>query len=179
MLLCVILCGCSQNQKKSDMSNNQEKESKTLVVYFSASGVTKGVAERIAAAAGADIAEIVPEQRYTDADLDWRNKQSRSSVEMQDKNSRPAIKKNISDISKYETIYIGFPIWWYTAPTIVNTFIESYDLTGKTIKLYATSGGSSIDKSASDLKASYPGLNFAAAKLLNSPSDDEINEFVK
>ncbi len=178
-LFCIVLCGCSQNKKQQTMTNDQKKETKVLVTYFSASGVTRGVAEKIAKAANADIAEIVPEKRYTDADLNWQDKNSRSSVEMKDKSSRPAIKKNISNIGDYETIYIGFPIWWYTAPTIINTFIESYDLSGKNIVLFATSGGSGIDRAARDLKASYPNLNFIKSALLNSPSDDEVKNFIK
>ncbi len=177
-LFCIVLCGCSQDKKQQTM-NNTDQKSKTLVVYFSASGVTKGVAEKIAKEANADLVEIVPQKRYTDADLDWRDKNSRSSVEMADKSSRPVIRQNIEDISVYETVYIGFPIWWYTAPTIVNSFIEMYDLTGKNIKLFATSGGSSIDKAAKDLQTTYPNLKFTKSALLNSPSDSDIKNFVK
>ncbi len=138
--------------------------SKTLVAYFSASGVTKKSAEKIAQAANADIFEIEPSVLYTDADLDWRNKNSRSSVEMSDLSSRPAILKKVENMSQYDTVIIGFPIWWYTAPTIINTFIESYDLSGKKIALFATSGGTGIEKSVSDLKAGYPELNIVGGK---------------
>ena len=132
---------------------------KTLVTYFSASGVTKGAAQELAGIIGADLFEIVPEQRYTDADLDWRDKKSRSTIEMNDKSSRPAIKDGGKvDLSKYDVVYVGFPIWWYTAPTIINTFIEANDFTGKTIVPFATSGGSSIKQACKDLAAAYPQL---------------------
>ncbi len=148
--------------------------SKTLVAYFSASGVTKKSAEKIAQAANADIFEIEPSVLYTDADLDWRNKNSRSSVEMSDLSSRPAILKKVENMSQYDTVIIGFPIWWYTAPTIINTFIESYDLSGKKIALFATSGGTGIEKSVSDLKAGYPELNIVGGKRFTFSSDSDI-----
>ncbi len=148
--------------------------SKTLVAYFSASGVTKKSAEKIAQAANADIFEIEPSVLYTDADLDWRNKNSRSSVEMSDLSLRPAILKKVENMSQYDTVIIGFPIWWYTAPTIINTFIESYDLSGKKIALFATSGGTGIEKSVSDLKAGYPELNIVGGKRFTFSSDSDI-----
>lgn len=148
--------------------------SKTLVAYFSASGVTKKSAEKIAQAANADIFEIEPSVLYTDADLDWRNKNSRSSVEMSDLSSRPAILKKVENMSQYDTVIIGFPIWWYTAPTIINTFIESYDLSGKKIALFATSGRTGIEKSVSDLKAGYPELNIVGGKRFTFSSDSDI-----
>jgi flavodoxin len=134
--------------------------SNVLVAYFSASGVTKNVAEKIANENNYDIFEIVPEEIYTTEDLDWTNKQSRSTIEMNDKSFRPPIAETC-DVGGYDTVVIGFPVWWYTAPTIINTFIESADLKGKTIKAFCTSGGSGIDKCVSDLKASYPELNFS------------------
>ena len=134
--------------------------SNVLVAYFSASGVTKGVAEKIADENGYDIFEIVPEEIYTPQDLDWTDKNSRSTIEMNDRQFRPPI-AGTCDVSGYDTVVIGFPVWWYTAPTIINTFIESVDLTGKTIKAFCTSGGSGIDKCVSDLQATYPELNFA------------------
>ena len=134
--------------------------SNVLVTYFSASGVTKGIAEKIASENDYDIFEIVPEEIYTPEDLDWTNKNSRSTIEMNDKSFRPPI-VDTTDVSGYDTVVIGFPIWWYTAPTIINTFIESVDLSGKTIKAFCTSGGSGIDKCVSDLQASYPELNFS------------------
>ncbi len=134
--------------------------SNVLVAYFSASGVTKNVAEKIANENGYDLFEIEPEEKYTAADLDYTNSDSRSTVEMNDKSFRPPIVETC-DVSGYDTVVIGFPVWWYTAPTIINTFIESVDLSGKTIKAFCTSGGSGIDKCVSDLQASYPDLNFS------------------
>ncbi len=128
--------------------------SKILVSYFSASGVTKSVSEKLAKAIGADIYEIKPEVPYTSADLDWTNKKSRSTVEMKDKKSRPAIEDNDAKIENYDTIFLGFPMWWYTAPTIINTFLESYDFSGKKIVLFATSGGSGLGNTKNDLKVS-------------------------
>ena len=133
--------------------------SNVLIAYFSASGVTKSVAEKIAAENGYDIFEIVPQEIYTAEDLDWTNKDSRSTIEMNDKAFRPPIVESC-DVSKYDIVVIGFPVWWYTAPTIINTFIESVDLTGKTIKVFCTSGGSGVDKCVSDLHKTYPELNF-------------------
>lgn len=128
--------------------------SKKLVAYFSASGVTADAARKIAEAAEADIYEICPEVLYTAADLDWQDKTSRSSVEMQDRSLRPAIADKNANIEEYDAILLGFPIWWYTAPTIINTFLESYDFSGKTIILFATSGSTDFDKSVADLKVS-------------------------
>ena len=133
--------------------------SNVLIAYFSASGVTKDIAEKIASQNDYDIFEIVPEEIYTPQDLDWTDKESRSTVEMNDKTFRPPISES-TDVSKYDTVVIGFPVWWYTAPSIINTFIESVDLSGKTIKAFCTSGGSGIDKCVSDLQAAYPELNF-------------------
>lgn len=128
--------------------------SKVLVAYFSASGVTAQAAKNLAEAAGADLYEIKPAVPYTSADLNWQNKQSRSSVEMSDKSSRPALDDTNANIADYDTIFVGFPVWWYTAPTIINTFLESYDFSGKTIVLFATSGGSGISGTANALKGS-------------------------
>ena len=134
--------------------------SNVLVAYFSASGVTKRVAEKIAGENRYDIFEIVPEEIYTPADLDYMDKNSRSTIEMNDKSFRPPIKQTC-DVSSYDTVAIGFPVWWYTAPTIINTFIESVDLVGKRIKVFCTSGGSGVDKCVSDLQNTYPELDFA------------------
>ena len=189
MLAFVVLVGSVSAQHccgaaKSDCGSmncphsKQDKTMKTLVTYFSASGVTKGAAQELAGIIGADLYEIVPEQRYTDADLDWRNKESRSSVEMADKSSRPAIKDGGKvDLSQYDVVYVGFPIWWYTAPTIVNTFLEANDCTGKTIVPFATSGGSTIDKACKDLKATYPQYKFGEGKLLNRIDKDAIEKW--
>ena len=161
----------------SAQTNMQMK--KVLVAYFSASGVTKGAAEQLAAVAGADLHEIKPAQPYTDADLDWRDKQSRSTVEMKDKNSRPAITDKLKNMQDYDVVYVGFPIWWYTAPTIINTFMEAYDFKGKTVIPFATSGGSSIKKACEDLKAAYPNVTWKEGKLLNRTSKKELETWVK
>ena len=135
---------------------------KKLVVYFSASGVTAKVAETLAEAIGADIFEIEPKVPYTEADLNWMDKKARSTIEMSDPASRPEIAAKRDNMKDYDTIFVGFPIWWYVAPTIINTFLESYDLTGKTIIPFATSGGSDIGKTNERLTPSCKG-----AKLLN------------
>ncbi len=143
-----------------------------LVAYFSASGNTAALAKKLAEAAGADICEIRPAVPYTKDDLNWMNKQSRSSVEMSDKSSRPAIADTAVDIAKYDTVYIGFPVWWYIAPTIINTFLESADFSGKKIILFATSGGSGFGKAVENLKASAPGADITEGKV--NPSDADI-----
>ena len=173
-LLTISLSACSQGNKKE---NKQMK--KVLVAYFSASGVTEGVAKQLAEVTGGELHKILPEQLYTDADLDWRDKQSRSSVEMQDKKSRPAITNKLANMQDYDVVYVGFPIWWYTAPTIINTFMESYDFKGKTVIPFATSGGSSIKKACEDLKAAYPDVNWKEGKLLNRASKQELDTWVK
>ncbi len=151
---------------------------KKLVAYFSASGVTKAAAERLAKAAGADLFEIKPAVPYTRADLDWTNKKSRSSVEMSDSNSRPEIAEKFSNIDDYNTVFIGFPIWWYVAPTIINTFVESYDFSGKTIVPFATSGGSGMGKTVEMLKPLCPTANWEKGKMLNRVSDQELETWV-
>ena len=141
--------------------------SKKLVAYFSASGTTAKVAKTLAEAAGADIYEIKPQVPYTEADLNWMDKKARSTVEMNDKSSRPAIVTGDLDISDYETILLGFPIWWYIAPTIINTFLEAYDFSGKTIVLFATSGGSGFGQAVALLQPSAPNAAIREGKLLN------------
>ena len=140
---------------------------RTLVVYFSATGTTKAAAEKLAKEQGADLYDITPEVAYTAADLDWRDTQSRSTIERQDKSSRPAIKGRCENIADYDTVWIGFPIWWYTAPTIVNTFIEAHDLSGKTLCVFATSGGSGVEGSAKDLQKAYPQYQWGESLLMN------------
>lgn len=141
---------------------------KILVAYFSASGVTAKVADKLADALGADIYEIRPETPYTKADLNWMDKNSRSTIEMNDKTIRPAIADQNARIDEYNTIFLGFPIWWYVAPTIINTFLESYDFSGKKIILFATSGGSKFGKTVEELKVSVPdSCEIIEGKLLN------------
>ena len=167
--LLLTLTACAQNSKK---------EMKTLVAYFSATGTTEAVAKDLADVAGATLYEIKPEVKYTAADLDWRNKQSRSSVEMADKSSRPAIVKDLEDADSYDVIYIGFPIWWYTAPTIINTFIETYGFAGKTVIFFATSGSSDIAGADKQFHAQYPAINWKTGKLLNNASRKLLQDWV-
>jgi len=148
--------------------------SKKLVACFSASGVTAAIAKKLAEAAGADLYEIKPEVPYSNADLNWNNKQSRSSVEMNDRSFRPAIADKDADIAAYETVFVGFPIWWYVAPTIINTFLESYDFSGKTIVPFATSGGSGLGKTVEALRPSVSGTAiWKEGKLLNGRQDSD------
>lgn len=170
---------CSPTRNLSQKKTNANMKQKVLVAYFSASGTTKGVAQQLAEVAGADLHEIKPEQPYTDADLDWNNKQSRSSVEMQDKQSRPAITNKLPNMQDYDVVYVGFPIWWYTCPTIINTFMEAYDFNGKTVIPFATSGGSSIKKACEDLKAAYPNVTWKEGKLLNRASKADIQKWIE
>lgn len=152
---------------------------KILVAYFSASGVTAKAAKKLAEAAGADIFEIKPEIPYTSADLNWMDKKSRSSLEMNDPASRPAIAEKVADMGQYEAVFVGFPIWWYVAPTIINTFLESYDFSGKTIIPFATSGGSNLGKTNDKLKPSCPGATLKQGKMLNGGlSEDALKKWV-
>ncbi|MGI5896391.1 MAG: flavodoxin [Oscillospiraceae bacterium] len=153
--------------------------SKKLVAYFSASGVTKSAAEHLAKVAGADLFEIKPAVPYTRADLDWTNQKSRSSVEMNNPESRPEIAERLSNMGDYDTVFIGFPIWWYVAPTIINTFLESYNFSGKTIIPFATSGGSGMGKTVEVLKPLCPGANWEKGKMLNHVSERELEDWVK
>ena len=153
--------------------------SKRLVTYFSASGITAKVAENLADAIGADIFEIQPEVPYTKADLNWMDKKSRSTIEMSDPTSRPAIAAKRDNMDEYDTIFVGFPIWWYIAPTIINTFLEKYDLTGRKIVLFATSGGSGFGNTVKELQPSAPGAEIVEGKLLNRANKQEIENWVK
>lgn len=138
--------------------------SNKLVAYFSATGTTAKVAQTLADAIGADLYEITPEVPYTSSDLNWNDKQSRSSQEMNDKSSRPAISGKVKNMAQYTTIFVGFPIWWYVAPTIINTFLEQYDLAGKTVIPFATSGGSSMGQTNAGLAPSCPGADLKEGK---------------
>lgn len=140
---------------------------KALVAYFSASGVTAEVAKKLGNAVEADIYEIQPEVPYTQADLNWNDKQARSTIEMHDKSIRPAIAGRDAHISEYDVIFVGFPIWWYVAPTIINTFLEAYDFSGKTIVLFATSGGSGFGDTVKELECSCPDAKLIEGKLLS------------
>ena len=141
---------------------------KVLVAYFSASGVTARTAKKIADAVGADLYEIRPAQPYTSADLDWMDKKSRSTLEMNDPGCRPAIADPVLNVEQYDTVLIGFPIWWYVEPRIVDTFLESYDFSGKTMIPFATSGGSRMPYAQNHLQGLYPGLSWQEGSLVNS-----------
>ena len=138
-----------------------------LVAYFSATGTTAKAAKALASAVGADLYEIKPAVPYTSADLDWTNKSSRSSLEMKDANSRPALADTNAPVAGHDVIFLGFPVWWYVAPTILNTFLEAYDFRGKTIVLFATSGSSGLGKSAAGLRPSAPGAKIVDGRMLN------------
>lgn len=154
--------------------------SKTLVAFFSASGVTRQVAQKLAAAAQADLYEIKPAVPYTQADLNWRDKSSRSSVEMQNLAIRPQLADTDAKIEQYDRILLGYPIWWYMAPTIINTFLESYDFSGKSIILFATSGGSGFGKSVEELSPSCPNAVIREGRMLNgNPSEQELRQWVE
>ena len=180
--LALLMGACQNNQ------NNAEGEAaaneKTLVAYFTASEVrnTERLAKNLAEATDADLFEIVPALAYTTEDLDWNDEQSRSTFEMKDSTARPEVASKVENMDQYTTIYVGFPIWWYTAPRIINTFLEQYDLTGKTIIPFATSGGSEIGKSGEDLKkASAPNANWILpGKVINgNPPVDSLKAWVE
>ena len=154
--------------------------SHTLVAYFSASGVSAKLAQRLASVIGADLHEIKPEVPYTSKDLDWMDQNSRSSVEMKNKTYRPAIANKVENMDQYDTIYIGFPIWWYVAPTIINTFLEQYDFKGKTIIPFATSGSSQMGKTNEELKPSCPGAILKEGKRFDAnASEAELKDWVE
>ena len=169
----VAASACSQSKSK----DNMEKKN-VLVVYFSATGTTKHAAEQLARITGADLCEIVPAQPYTSDDLDWHNSKSRSSVEMENSQARPEIKKPQADISNYDVIFLGYPIWWDLATRVVNTFIEMGDMTGKTVIPFATSGSSGITGSVSALKKVYPALKWKEGRLLNRTDEKSIKAWI-
>ena len=186
-----LMLGACQTNKQNDAAATDDQQATgegtgktTLVAYFSASEahVTAQVAKTLAEATDADLFEIVPEQIYTADDLNWKDEQSRSTIEMKDSTARPAVASKVENMAQYNTIYVGFPIWWYTAPRIINTFLEQYDLTGKTIIPFATSGGSDMGKSGEDLKkASAPNANWILpGKVLNgNPPVDSLKVWVE
>lgn len=163
-----------------EIRENSKMNKKTLVVYFSATGNTRRVAQNLAKAANADIYEIKPAKPYSDADLNWTNKSSRSSVEMADHGSRPEMIKDDFSVKDYETIYLGFPIWWYIAPTIVNTFLEKHDFSNKKIILFATSGGSGFGRTIDNIKTSVSNsTKVIEGKVLNSnPSVEDLKKWI-
>ena len=172
-VMTLSFAACGQNKGEKSM----QTENKPLVVYFSATGTTAMVARTIADITGGTLYEIVPQRAYTSDDLDWNDRQSRSSVEMNNPQSRPAIKGTKADVAAYDVIFIGYPIWWDQAPRIINTFIESYDLTGKTLVPFATSGGSGISNSVKELRKAYPDLKWRDGKLLNGASRNTVQNW--
>ena len=182
--VCLVAVACGNNGKKAEVVNENvetqnDNNMKTLVAYFSATGTTEALAQKIAEVTGGTLYQIKPEVPYTAADLDWTNKKSRSTVEMQDPASRPAIVKDLEDADAYGTIFIGFPVWWYTAPTIINTFLESYDFSGRTVVFFATSGGSSINKANKQFAAEYTALDWKEGKVLNNATKADVEAWVK
>lgn len=177
-----MLCmsACSGNVKGSSSSNGMEKDSsKAIICYFSATGTTEKAARRIAQLTGAELYEIVPVQRYSDADLDWRDTTSRSYVEMHDPSSRPAVEGRIENPERFDVVFLGYPNWWNTVPSIIKTFIESNALEGKTIVPFMTSGGGDILNSENELKRAYPTLKFDRGLLMNEVSDEDIKKWTE
>ena len=173
-VMTLSFAACAQNKGEKSM----QTENKPLVIYFSATGTTAKAARTIAEVTGGTLYEIVPQQTYTVDDLDWNDKQSRSSVEMNNPQARPALKDTKLDVTTYDVIFIGYPIWWDQAPRIINTFIESHDLKGKTLVPFATSGGSGISNSVKELRKAYPNLEWQDGKLLNRASRNTIQNWI-
>lgn len=178
--LVAMTVGClSCSSKKQSAEGEQNDDNKVLVCYFSATGTTEKAAQRIADLTGGKLYNIEPKVPYTEADLDWRDSLSRSSVEMRTKSSRPELKDSVTDLSDYSVVFIGYPNWWNTHPTIINTFIESNNLKGKTVVPFMTSGGSNIINSEKELHESYPSLTISKGLLMNDVSDDDIKNWLK
>ena len=173
-VMTMSLAACAQDRGEKNM----QTENKALVVYFSATGTTAKAARTIAEVTGGTLYEIVPQQAYSSDDLDWNDRQSRSSVEMNDPQARPALKDTKPDVATYDVVFIGYPVWWDQAPRIINTFIESHDLKGKTLVPFATSGGSGISNSIKELRKAYPDLGWQDGKLLNGTGKNAIRNWV-
>ncbi|MBE5958365.1 MAG: flavodoxin [Lachnospiraceae bacterium] len=167
----------TQESKDAEAENDKPDSGKIAVVYFSGTGNTKVIAEMIAKETNADIFEIVPEQSYTDADLNYNDDNCRANKEQNDDASRPKISNDLSATTEYDVIYLGHPIWWGTVPRIIQTYLEKYDLSDATIHTFCTSGSSSIDKSLSDLKGWYPKLKIIDGKRLNGATESDIKDF--
>lgn len=177
MIFGFAACGNSASMEETNASDVQE--SKVLVAYFSATGNTEGVAEHIANGLNADIYEIVPENPYTDADIDYNDNNSRTTIEMNDPDARPAISGSVENMEQYDIVFIGYPIWWGEAPRIVSTFVESYDFSGKTIVPFCTSGGSGMGSSATNLEGLTSDAQWLSGKRLSgSDSQDTVMEWV-
>lgn len=174
----ISLTSCAQKSESKPTSETKTNHN-VLVAYFSATGNTRRVATELADVTGGTLYEITPATPYTDADLDWTDSTSRSSVEMHDPEFRPPIMDKVDDISKYDTVFIGFPIWWYVAPTIINSFVENNNLEGKTVICFATSGGSPIEPCVEALKKQYPKINWVGGRLLNGASRSDLQSWIK
>lgn len=178
MVMISMVCIASYAQKAAEGT-------KVLVAYFSATGNTEKAAQQVASIVSGDLHKIQPEKSYTSADLNWRDKSSRSSVEMDDPTSRPAIIDDLKNLAEYDTVYLGFPIWWNQAPRLINTFLEKYDLSGKTVIPFATSGSSNISNAESELRKAYPDVNWQKGKLMNGATEEDtriglkINDYEK
>ena len=175
-LVLMGMCACASKAKKEEVK--EEKAPKTLVAYFSATGTTQHIAAMISEVTGGELFAICPEQPYTPEDLDWTNEKSRSTIEMNDPTSRPAMTDMKADLNDYDVVFIGFPIWWDKAPTIINTFIEHYNLADKKICVFATSGSSEITNAYSELKKAYPALQWVDAKLLNKATVEDVKAWL-
>ncbi len=165
-------------QTEMEANSEQENEGKVAVVYFSGTGNKREVANLLAKEANADIFEIIPEAMYTSDDLNYIDDNCRANQEMKDDSARPAIRNDLSAVSEYDVIYLGYPIWWGTAPRIIQTFIESYDINGAMVYMFCTSGGSGIEKSISDLRQLYPDVNIADGKRFNAVTESDIKEWI-
>lgn len=173
------MTACAKKPSAEKAENNNAENKKTLVAYFSATGTTESVAKAIAKIENAELLKIQPTKEYTDEDLDWRNKSSRSSQENDNTKARPEFVKAKDNLDAYDVIYIGFPIWWNVPPRIINTFIEAYQLKGKTVIPFATSGGSDISNSEKVLKEDYPEINWEQGKLINTNNIEDIETLIK
>lgn len=174
MAVCVSFTACAQKKAEGGALPH-----KVLVAYFSATGTTARAAETVARTTEGDLFAIEPEQAYTAADLDWNDESSRSTREMKDAAARPALKTTDKDLSAYDVVFIGYPIWWNEAPRIVNTFVEAYDLKGKRLVPFATSGGSGVSNSVEALRKAYPGLQWEDGRLLNGAGESDVREWTE
>lgn len=172
MVMVSMVCIASYAQKATEGT-------KVLVAYFSATGNTEKAAQQVASIVSGDLHKIQPEKNYTSTDLNWRDKSSRSSVEMDDPTSRPAIIDDLKNLTEYDTVYLGFLIWWNQAPRLINTFLEKYDLSGKTVIPFATSGSSNISNAESELRKAYPDVNWQKGKLMNGATEEDIKNWTK
>ena len=173
----IVLVACTSKEKKNIEA--VEAAAPVLVAVFSAQGHTKSVAEKIAKATGGDLFEIEPEVPYAEDDLDGWNNSARGTLEARNRATRPGVASKVRNFEQYDTIYLGFPIWWYTAPTIVNTFLESYNTDGKVIIPFATSGGSGYGETTKDLKVSAPNATFKPGSVLNNYTQQDVDRWVK